>query len=274
VNWSSIVGATSDTYSFEAETTGYEYEAVFTNSVSSVTSSPAQLVGLAYSGNWAGYVLTNSTFNSVSGSWTVPSVSCTSSSDLYASEWVGIDGSYPDNYVIQDGTSTNCQGSTPEYSAWYEFYGDTSVFGGFEDPLPPNTYPVAPGNVMSASVAYSAGVWTFTLVNSTDHWTYSTTAPEPSSPPAQSSAEWIVEAPEICSSNGTDCAEASLANFGTVTFTNASVSSSGATSQTSVVNPSGVAEVDVDGVPPTVTYMYPGPLSASGTSFTVTWQSS
>jgi Peptidase A4 family/Listeria-Bacteroides repeat domain (List_Bact_rpt) len=274
-SWSTIPGATSDSYSVVAETTGYEYEAVFTNAVSSVTSSAAQLITLDYSSNWAGYVLTNGTFSAVSGSWTVPSVSCSSSSDLYAAEWVGIDGDLPgDTYVIQDGTSTDCTGTTPSYSAWYEFFGDSGVDDGFEVPLSTIAYPVAPGDSMSGSVSYSEGVWTFTLRNTTDGWTFSTTASNPSPPspvPAQSSAEWIVEAPEICNAQGGDCTEGSLADFGTLTFTNASAVADGTT--TSLITASGIALAMVN-AEETVTLMSPGPLSDLGSSFTVTWQSS
>ncbi|MGA7834334.1 MAG: G1 family glutamic endopeptidase [Acidimicrobiales bacterium] len=264
--WSSIPGATSDSYSVRALTTGYEYEAVFTNSVRSVTTEPAQLVALGYSGNWAGYILTNSTFSTVSGSWTVPQVTCTSPSALYASEWIGIDGD-SDNYVIQDGTSTDCNGTTPVYSAWYEFYGDNNVNGGYAVDLPSGSHPVAPGDVMTAEVSYIGGAWDFTLDDTTAHWTFSTSAPEPSPPPTQSSAEWIVEAPEECNESG-DCSESSLANFGTVTFTNSSATANG--TATSLVSPSGVAEIDE---PSTTILMLPGPLSNAGTAFTVTWKS-
>jgi hypothetical protein len=268
-SWSSIVSATSDTYSVEAVTTGYEYEAVFTNSVSSVTSQPAQLVALTNTYNWAGYVLTNSAFTAVSGSWVVPRVSCSSSSDFYASQWVGIDGDVQgDTYVIQDGTSTNCEGTTAVYGAWYEFLGDPSVYSGFADPLSPTIYPVAPGDVMSASVSYAASAWTFTLLNSTEHWTFSTTAAEPSPPPGQSSAEWIVEAPQVCTPT---CAQSAVADFGTVTFTNASAIANG--SPISLVNPSGVADVVVN-TADTEVLTSPGPLSDQGSSFTVSWYQS
>jgi hypothetical protein len=265
-NWSAIAGATADSYSVDAVTTGYEYEAVFTNSVSSVTSLSVQLIALFPSSNWAGYALTNSTFSAVSGSWTVPSVSCPLSGDFYASQWVGIDG-ISDSYVMQDGTSTDCDSGFPVYSAWYEFFGDSTVHGGFAVPLPSNTYPVAPGNVMSANVIFAAGVWTFTLTNSTDSWTFSTTVPEPSPPPLQASAEWIVEAPEICNPT---CIESSVADFGSVTFTGASATANGST--TSLISSSGEADVVLNAESEVLTS--PGPLSDQGSSFTVTWHQS
>ncbi|HEY1762590.1 MAG TPA: G1 family glutamic endopeptidase [Acidimicrobiales bacterium] len=269
VSWSSIMSATADTYTVEAVTTGYEYEAVFTNSVSSVTSLPAQLTALSYSYNWAGYALNNGTFNAVSGSWIVPSVSCSSPSDFYASQWVGIDGNDPgDPYVIQDGTSSDCAGTTAVYGAWYEFLNDASIDNGFADPLPTTTYPVAPGDAMSASVSYAANAWTFTLVNSTEHWTFSRAATEPSPPPAQSSAEWIVEAPELY--EGGSYVESSVADFDPVTFTNASAIENG--TATSLIGLSGVADVAVNTASTVLTS--PGPLSGQGSSFTVTWYQS
>lgn len=268
--WSPIAGATSDTYAVVAETTGYEYEAVFTNTVGSITSSPAQLEALGYSSNWAGYILTNSTFSSVSGSWTVPTVSCTASEDVYAAEWVGIDGyEENDNYVIQDGTSTDCNGTEPVYNAWYEFYGNDSVNDGYEVEIPTGEYPVAPGNVMAASVTYASDAWTFTLSDSTAHWTFTTTVTNASPPPPQSSAEWIVEAPQVCDGS---CGQSSLADFGVVHFTNAAATADGTT--TTLVTSSGIAEVDGNGAPGTDPYMSPGPLSDDGSAFAVTWESS
>jgi GH24 family phage-related lysozyme (muramidase) len=269
-SWSNISGATSGTYSVEAVTTGYEYEAVFTNAVSSVTSVPAQLIAVSYSYNWSGYELTNSTFTSVSGSWVVPSVSCSSSGDLYASQWVGIDGNEGDTYVIQDGTSTDCEGTTAVYGAWYEFLGDSSVYNGYSVPLSTGTYPVAPGDHMSAGVSYAASAWTFTLVNSTEHWSFSTSAAEPSPPPQQSSAEWIVEAPTICTST---CAQSSVADFDTVTFTNASATAGGSTMSLSLIGPSGVADIAINAAG-TEILTSPGPLVDQGNSFTVTWYQS
>ena len=57
--------------------------------------------------NWAGYAITSSagSVTLVSGSFTVPTVSC-SSSNAFAAFWVGIDG-FNDNTVEQTGITAN-----------------------------------------------------------------------------------------------------------------------------------------------------------------------
>ncbi len=58
--------------------------------------------------NWSGYADTGSGFSTVTGSWTEPSVSCTSQTSL-AAFWAGIDG-YSSTSVEQDGTLAECYG--------------------------------------------------------------------------------------------------------------------------------------------------------------------
>jgi hypothetical protein len=196
----------------------------------------------------------------------VPSVTCSSSNDLQAAEWVGIDG-VNDNFVEQDGTETNCDGTTPVYGAWYEFYGDDSVNHGYEVPLPSSTYPVKPGDVVTGTVSFASGEWTFSVVDSTQGWTFSTSVPNPSPAPSQDSAEWIVENPEECT---TSCSLGLLADFGSVTFTNASAVSDGTSDTIIFASSEAVETIDNS----SAVMMAPGLLSNDGTSFTVTWQSS
>jgi Peptidase A4 family len=80
----------------------------------------------------------------VSGSWTVPSVTCDSGTE-YSSFWVGIDG-FNSNTIEQMGTDADCHSGSPAYYAWFELY-----------PHPMfaiNTLPVNAGAVMSANVHY------------------------------------------------------------------------------------------------------------------------
>jgi hypothetical protein len=76
---------------------------------------------------WSGYVGTGGTgsVTDVTGSWTVPVVSCTTGAACVAVFWVGID-SYltPNNATIEQiGIGADCnRGPTPRYYAWYEFY--------------------------------------------------------------------------------------------------------------------------------------------------------
>jgi hypothetical protein len=263
--FTAVAGATSTTYSFVASASqnGSQYEAVFTNSQGSATTNPATLtVGVApvQSSNWSGYADINTTFSAVTGNWTVPTLTCSGSATTYSSEWIGIDG-YSSSTVEQDGTEADCLGGVPSYDAWYEMYGDNAVNNGYEVELS-SSYPVAPGDAMSASVSVSGSTWTLTIADSTKGWNFTTTVSDSSV--AKSSAEWIVERPEVCNPG---CALTSLANFGTATFTNATATSGGVTGGISATAYS-VMEM-VNG---TTVLAVPSGLSANGESFSDVWK--
>ena len=154
--------------------------------------------------NWSGYAVTGSRYTSVSASWTEPSVSC--SGTAYSSFWVGLDGD-TSGTVEQTGTDADCSGSTPQYYAWYEMYPKYPVnLGGT----------VRPGDHLSASVTTNgSGSFTLTITDSTQGWTNTTNAKLHSA--SLASAEVIAEAPS--SRSGV----LPLANFGSVSFTGATV---------------------------------------------------
>jgi hypothetical protein len=270
-SWSNISGATSTTYSFTTTTTenGYEYEAVFTNPSGTATTNAATLTvtaAPAQSSNWSGYVDTGSGFSAVSGSWTVPTVSC-SSVNSYSAHWIGIDGA-TSSTVEQDGTEADCNGGSGSYDAWYEMYGDSAVNSGYEVELSPTSYPVFPGDAISASVSVVGATWTLSISDSgsashPQSWSFSTNIAF--SGAAQSSAEWIVERPDIC--NGLSCSLATLANFGTVTFTNASATENGTPGSISTW-PNAAIEMLNGSTPIAV----PGSLDPTGTIFTDTYE--
>jgi hypothetical protein len=273
--WQQVEGQTSSCYSFQAAPAddGEEVEAVFTNASGSATTADAVLTVLensaAESTNWSGYAVTDpcgtSTFDDVSASWTVPSVSCTGvTTDQYSSAWVGIDG-FSSSTVEQDGTDSDCIGSTPQYDAWYEMYGDADYHGGAQVVLNSTSYPVSPGDEISASVTVSGDEWTLSLSDSRWNEPFTTTIDFAGA--SASSAEWIVERPETCS----NCAFPGLADFGTVTFTAAQAATEGGSlepltdySATSldIVNNAGTSVLDEVDSP-----------TDSEDSFAVTWQS-
>ena len=79
---------------------------------------------------------------------------------------------------------------------------------------------VNPGDAMTAAISKGSGRnWTITLADSTEGWTFTTTVTY-TGPGA--SAEWIVEAPSLCTVH---CTIATLADYGTVTFDNGTVNS-------------------------------------------------
>lgn len=261
-NWSVIGGAASTTYSVPAawSVNGYEYRAVFSNTAGVATTQSATLTFLETSSNWSGYVDYGSTFSAVSGQWTVPTVTCGTSSDAQSAQWVGIDGE-GSSTVEQAGTSTGCSNGTPTYGAWYEMYGDAAVNGGYAVDLATSRYPVAPGDVVRASVSLSGSTWSLVVTDETAGWSSSTSIADPSPAPEQTSAEWIVESPDVCTSS---CSQSSLASTTSVTFANASATANGVTGSISSTPNFGIEL----GSGPSNVSLLPGLLSPDGTSFT------
>ena len=238
-----------------------------------------------YSTNWSGYSVTaasGSTFSSVSGSWTVTSL--TGTGTAYSAFWVGLDG-YTSSTVEQTGTlsisSTTYthHGSTTTYTyyAWYEFYPAsmyqittaTSTSNGQSV-----TATVTPGDSISASVTYTGNnVFSITITDSTKSWTFTTTGTVSNA--ALSSAEWIAEAPS--SSTGV----LPLADFGTVSFTSCYATLTGGTPQPISYFGSNIQSIEMA----TETYNHrthnyviqaeatPSLLGSDGTSFSVIWNS-
>jgi hypothetical protein len=210
--------------------------------------------------NWSGYAALavaskkgeTQTVTEVKGSWTVPAVS--GSGTAYSSFWIGIDG-YSSNTVEQIGTDSNVINGVPQYSAWYEIYP--------KYPLT-LTMTITPGDVIKTEVSTTTkGVFTLTIIDTSTKpiQTFTTTQKCPQA--AQSSAEWIAEAPW---SSGV----LPLADFGKVTFTGCSAtigSTSGSISRfnndaINMVTSSGALKASTSG------------LSKAGATFSVTWESS
>ena len=158
----------------------------------------------ATSGNWAGAVQVGSGYTSVTGTITVPQVS--GNSQDAASAWVGIDGDTCQTAILQTGVSFYADGS---FDAWYEWIPDYAY--SFDN------FGVNVGDQIKMSVdASSTSTGTATLENLTTG--QSVTHNFDSGTPSQlceTNAEWIVEAFQ---SGGN---QVSLANFGTVTFSDA-----------------------------------------------------
>jgi hypothetical protein len=155
--------------------------------------------------NWGGYAAQGSGFTSVSAAWTEASATCNSTDDLYA-PWVGIDG-YGSSTVEQTGVATDCSRGSPVHQAWYEMYPANPVY------LSRTSYPVSAGDHITASVTYAgSSKYTLKLTDSTRGWTYTTSK---SLSAQRTSAEVIIESPT-----------GAYPNFGTLTFTSATVNGS------------------------------------------------
>jgi hypothetical protein len=221
-------------------------------------------VTVSDSSNWSGYAVTGSSFTQAKASWTVPSVNCSTTPNTYASFWVGIDG-WTSSTVEQTGTDSDCNGTSPSYYSWYEFYPKGSVLI--------TSVPVSPGNHMFAEVSYSGSEFTITITNETTGKSYSKSSRVSSA--KRTSAEWIAEAP--CCTNGGGILP--LSDFGTVDFgadytgvsdtndaidssVNGAISAFGSTVNESIMVSSSGADEAV-----------PSSLSSDGTSFTVAWKS-
>jgi hypothetical protein len=221
-------------------------------------------VTISDSTNWSGYAVTGSGFTSAKGSWTVPSVNCAKTPNTYSSFWVGIDG-WTSSTVEQTGTDSDCNGSSPSYYAWYEFYPKGSVNI--------SSITVAPGDQMSAAVTYSSSEFTITITNQTTGKTYSKSSKVNGA--KRTSAEWIAEAP--CCTRGGGILP--LSDFGTVylgeDYTGITSTNDATDSAVSgPINNFGTAVnesimVSTKGADEAV----PSSLSSDGSSFSVVWDS-
>ena len=272
VTWNDIAGAHSENYQTDPSTYAMQgdlFEIEATNRAGTVVSSPAVLhvttSQIAWTQNWAAYVATGDAFTSASGDWVVPTTTC-GSGNSYTSEWVGIDG-VGSSTVEQTGTEVVCRGSSVQYDAWWEMYGDQTALtgGGFEMQLGTDAYPVAPGDHFHASIAWVGGEWTLELDNLTAGWNFSQLVPDTNPPLARSSAEWVVERRQNCI--GWSCSVGNLAATSPVTFSNISVSSANVTG---TITNFTVNLFKMWGDQTQGDLADPGFLSRDGSSFTVT----
>ena len=207
--------------------------------------------------NWSGYAdSTNAgAVTAVSGSWTVPTVTGSGTSDSAA--WVGIDG-FNSSTVEQTGTAMDIVNGHAEYSAWYEMFPAAEVTI--------RNLTINPGDTIAASVTYNtaANDFVLTITDVTDGNTFTTTQSAPNA--QRSSAEWIVEAPS------NNAGVLPLANFGSVSFANAQATINGvsgpinAARQNTTVNQINMVNGNTGAIEATTSS-----LTASGSGFTVTF---
>ena len=217
--------------------------------------------------NWSGQILSGGSFTGVGGQWTVPAVVPTTSAE-YSATWLGIDG-VSTSSLIQTGTSQDTVGGVDTYFAWVELLPGA--------PLEISSAPVAPGDVMQATIAEtSVDTWGIDLQDVTANWAY--TGSFSYSTPGLS-AEWIEEAPTVGATQST------LADFGSTPFANLQAAVSSGASPTLdpvyMFNPTGIAIIAYPGVfnsvtssftdffgspPPVVTSVAPNDGDVSGGS--------
>lgn len=168
--------------------------------------------------DWSGYAVASDFSNpqpvivSVSASWVVPTV-LTSVDDSFCAVWVGIGGQFEgDGTLIQTGSEQDSVSGNAVYSAWYELLPNDSVTI--------TSINVSPGDRMNASISLvnsASNTWLIELEDITAGERFSQEFVYNSS---MLSAEWIVERPTV------DSTLSILADFGSLTFTDAKATSS------------------------------------------------
>ncbi len=204
------------------------------------------------SGNWSGYADTGSSFSKVTASWTEPSATCSSRTESLAAFWVGIDG-YSSSSVEQDGTLIECYRRTAYQYTWWEMYPTNAI------QVVGST--LAAGDSITASVVRSGTSYTLAVTDSA-HPANSFTTTQTCSNCANSSAEWIAEAPS--GSSGV----LPLAQFSTWTDANSTVTEGTTSGVISSFTDDEITMVNSGGA----VKAQPGALNSGGNGFAVTWE--
>jgi hypothetical protein len=201
--------------------------------------------------NWSGYAETG-TYTGVNSTWTVPAVSA-STSATYSSAWIGVDG-FNNSNLIQTGTEEDYYNGAAHYNAWWE------ILPAAETAISPSAYPVTPGDRMSASIyetsATTGGggffhrhnsqhVWVITISDTTRGWKFTTNQGYNG---AGTSAEWVVEAPEVGGKIATLAHYTITPPTNTGDFDNAGVLSTIVSSGTPTYTPAGLNFTNDSGV--------------------------
>ena len=105
------------------------------SSLAAVPATAGAATASTTSSNWAGYAVTSQgssqavRFRRVTGTWVVPSGSCTRGSPSYSAAWIGVGGFDETSTALEQiGTEFDCKGSgRASYSAWYELVPAASL---------------------------------------------------------------------------------------------------------------------------------------------------
>lgn len=166
-----------------------------------------------YSTNWAGAVLVGTGYQSVTGTFTVPTPKMPAGGSpdtkYEASAWVGIDGSTCKTAILQTGINFAVQGDTVSFQPWYEWWPDLSH--------PFSDFVVNAGDQIKLTAeASSTSAGSVTIQNLSTGEEVSQSFSGETDLLCETNAEWIVED----FSRGGKLVP--FVDFGTVTFTEAS----------------------------------------------------
>ncbi len=187
---------------------------------------PVKQTDGTYTGTmWAGAGTRGGKWSTVIGYWYIPTVSKPpepqgTEGGWNSSSWIGIDGFYDSNDVLQAGIQQHVDASgKATYVAWYEWYAPPkSNSPGYVWQTNITNFPVSPGQQVYCSVQYTnnntAGYISFANQDTGQHFSI-TLAPPPGATFNGQSVEWIMEAPD----GGEPTS--SLPRFSPVVFTSA-----------------------------------------------------
>jgi Peptidase A4 family len=152
--------------------------------------------GSVQSSNWSGYAVTPSSSNvtAVTSTFTVPTAGLILPG--FSANWAGI-GGYASTDLIQAGVAEDSVPTNPllgdQYYAWYELLPGDAVQ--LTNCTGDTSCTVNPGDVVSVNIFQTANdVWTIDVSDS-GHWSWTDTDVAYTS--THSSAEWILEAPQV-----------------------------------------------------------------------------
>ena len=255
--WSSFRGGSS------AWSTGRNSNYPTQNQRSQRTSTQQSLpANTESSTNWGGYIDTptgGKSYNSVSGSWTVPNIT-TRNQDAVASQWIGL-GGVNSNDLLQMGTMETLENGQPTAEVFWEQLPSVAQ----------NIMTVQIGSSVSANISpdkTTANTWDLTVNvtepnGQTQTQTVTTTLNASYAQGIGTSTEWISENPSDVNNNLVP-----LANMGTVKYQSA-------TANGQPINASGNNVVPVAMVSSTGTIaIAPSALGSDGESFSTTTSSS
>jgi Peptidase A4 family len=250
----------------------WRWISVALTALAGLVGAPAAFANSTQSSNWAGYAVHRGGvhFTTVTGTWIQPHATCTAGQATYSSVWVGLGGYTLNSPALEQiGTESDCTASGHAVSsAWYELV-----------PSPSHAVKltVTPGDRMRAQVTVNDGEVTVTLADLTRHRSFSKRV-HPAAVDT-TSAEWILEAPSVCSSSW-NCHTLPLADFGSAGFTAAAARTS--TGHRGTIDDRGWTTTKIslaaagrsfvsDPSAPQATAV-PSSLSAQGSAFTVTYR--
>jgi len=210
---------------------------------------------IVFSHNWAGYAADAQDVTLVHAAWTVPTVKRTSG-NTYSSSWIGIGGTKSET-LIQAGTAQEFENGQAVYYAWVEVLPQAAEQIASED------LRIRPGDKVGVTIRNMSGnQWEIKIENASSGQSVVRSLTYAS---CKCSAEWIEEQPTIVSPSGETLA--TLANFGTVTFSDAYAKVDGTTVPLTKLN---IAAVNLMSVTKAV-ISTPGDLSESGNHFKITY---